>query len=165
MPTYAGAPITVDDFLADIAAQTARIDGILSGFTSFVPSFRTQTSPLITTGSTRSGYYKQIGKLVHVEAYVIFGSGTVWADTDPLKACNLQLPVSAFDGGRAYKPIGGTVVAYDNSAAHRVIGWPTIGVETDHVLAIGADDNYISGASFAWDPDDFLYFNLTYQAA
>lgn len=120
------------------------------------------TNPTLGTGSTVSGRYNQIGKLVVAQTTIIFGSASVGAGSG---AYRVALPVAA----QAAETILGTGMLYDSSAA-----------QMKHITAIFISSTtaalYLGDAAAAvfevthanpwtWAANDQIWVKFSYEAA
>jgi hypothetical protein len=123
----------------------------------------TGTNPTMGTGSSRTGKYFVIGKMVHVNSVVVFGSSGAAPGSGTYR---ISLPITA-----ATLSIGnyvGAVNALDDSANNGEDGVCRCGPASsgyDKVELFLAGDLVTNAVPWIWANNDAIYFSLTYEAA
>ena len=116
---------------------------------------------------TRTGYYVKLGKIVHFQIRIVFGStSTFGAGARP----ELTLPVTAATVSSNIDFV--TNVAYfDNSASSRYLGGCDFTTTTVDLFSWGSAAAYVtsfgttSTVPFTWASTDVIYVAGTYEAA
>jgi hypothetical protein len=116
---------------------------------------------------TRSGYYCQLGKIVHFQIRIVFGStSTFGAAARP----ELTLPVTA-DSVSANIDFVTNVAYLDSSASVRYLGGCDFTSTTVDLFSWGSAGAYVNSAAtlstvpFTWATNDVIYVAGTYEAA
>ena len=138
----------------------------LGAWTAYTPTLTASTTnPTLGTGSTASGAYCQIGKVVHFRARIEFGTSGMAAGTGDYY---VSLPVTAWSGYPASFPIG-YVVIQDQSTGTRYNGLAVINSTTTVRLDMSSTNaNSIAAADaspMAWAASDDIWINGTYEIA
>ena len=165
-----------DDHHRDLGVAVEAIETELVGaYDSYTPTLTASTtSPTMGTGSSVTGYYKQIGKMVHGYAVIVFGSAGVVAGSGYY---GLLLPVEPVN---RTQPIGiGYVFDYDDnlrfvvaSAAVSPLLWAAstrkaIIVNTNVATeGFNTGDNPVGAAApWTWAENDQIILKFDYEAA
>jgi hypothetical protein len=136
--------------------------GFTDAWTSYTPTLTASTTN--PTNWTQTGYYCQVGKLVHVKGKLLAGASM----TAGSGTYRVALPATA-NTSISDIVLGGTLYAWDNSAG---VGY-TIGVcylgsstyfQMFHANNYGANI-YTNTVPWTWAANDFIQFAFTYEAA
>lgn len=133
-----------------------------SAWTSYTPTLTATTSnPTMGSGSTRSGAYMQVGKMVTVRATVKFGTSGTAAGSGTYE---ISLPVTAktISTGRQ----SGSATFFDNSASDFGDGVVFIDNGATTKARLSMDSTVVSNsAPWTWAASDQIDFTMTYEAA
>lgn len=148
---------------------------LVGAYTSYTPTLTASTtSPTLGTGSSATGYYKQIGRMVHGYASIVWGSSGTAAGSGYY---GLLLPVKPANRDQA---IGiGYLLDYDDqvrfvvaSAIVAVDLWAAATkkaiIVTTNVSGEGVatGDNPVGAATpWAWSANDKILLNFSYEAS
>lgn len=142
--------------------EAPRRDGGGSAWTSYTPTLTATTSnPTLGSGSTRSGAYMQVGKMVTVRATVKFGTSGTAAGSGTYE---ISLPVTAktITTGRQQ----GTATFFDNSANDFGDGAVFIDNGATTKAKLSMDSTVVTNsAPWTWGASDQIDFTMTYEAA
>jgi hypothetical protein len=140
-----------------------------AAWTSFTPTLTAATTnPTLGTGSSATGAYAQIGKIVFYRFRIIFGSSGVNAGSGEYR---VSVPVAANSVAVGHGALAVSTVAflYDSSAN---VNWTTVFpsfiTSTTFSLTYGANtgNTSVSSASpWTWAASDQIVGGLTYEAA
>ena len=148
---------------------------LVGAYTSYTPTLTASTtSPTLGTGSSATGYYKQIGRMVHGYASIVWGSSGTAAGSGYY---GLLLPVKPANRDQAIGP--GYLLDYDDqvrfvvaSAIVAVDLWAAATkkaiIVTTNVSGEGVatGDNPVGAATpWAWSANDKILLNFSYEAA
>ena len=148
---------------------------LVGAYTSYTPTLTASTtSPTLGTGSSATGYYKQIGRMVHGYASIVWGSSGTAAGSGYY---GLLLPVEPANRDQAIGP--GYLLDYDDqvrfvvaSAIVAVDLWAAATkkaiIVTTNVSGEGVatGDNPVGAATpWAWSANDKILLNFSYEAS
>jgi hypothetical protein len=158
------APATGTDVTVTLpaASGTPLLDP--GAWTTYVPVLTaTNTNPNLGNGNI-SGYYTKIGRTVHVQGSLSFGSSGVSTGDGQYY---ISLPIA---GAAGYNAIG-TCWLYDSSAGAGYIVLAADYRDTNRTSfnmyqgAGGAGINVAHNGPFAWAASDQIRWHVTYQSA
>ena len=148
---------------------------LVGAYTSYTPTLTASTtSPTLGTGSSATGYYRQIGRMVHGYASIVWGSSGTAAGSGHY---GLLLPVAPANRDQA---IGiGYMLDYDDqlrfvvaSAAVSVDLWPAATKKAVIVVTNTAGSGFVTGDNpvgaatpWAWSANDKILLNFSYEAS
>jgi hypothetical protein len=142
--------------------EIPRRDGGGSAWTAYTPTLTaTSSNPTLGTGSTRTGAYMQIGKMVTVRVTIKFGTSGTAAGSGTYE---VSLPVTAktITVGRQQ----GSATFFDNSATDFGNGAVFIDNGATTKAKLSMDSTVVTNsAPWTWGANDQLDFTLTYEAA
>lgn len=151
----------VKDGALAIRTLGSAIDTSLGGaFTSWTPVLTASTTnPTLGTGSTASGSYKQISKLVIAQFNLTFGTSGVNAGSGFYR-CSIPT-------GTIKDFIGGIIYAYDTSTGQRQQAYVVPASSTTFEFQYSAASNpaFSSTAPWTWAASDFIRGYLIYEAS
>lgn len=148
---------------------------LVGAYTSYTPTLTASTtSPTLGTGASATGYYRQIGRMVHGYASIVWGSSGTAAGSGYY---GLLLPVAPANRDQA---IGiGYLLDYDDQVRFVVA---SLGVSVDLWAAatkkaiivttntagsgFSTGDNPVGAATpWAWSANDKILLNFSYEAS
>lgn len=148
-----------DDVNALLVAEYA-------GWTAYTPTFTASSgTPAMGTGGTLTGRYKQIGKLVHLSIYGVWGT----AGSAGTGQWSFSLPVAA--SAVSSQLMVGSAILNDTSAgsvghlAGICLILPSASVTTLSPYGAASGAVATGTSPFTWTSTDFFAFNITYEAA
>lgn len=172
-PNNGWAVPTSTDYVKDGATAIETLgDAIDTSIGTGLLAWQAYTPVLSGTGwaignGTRSGYYCQLGKIVHFQIRIVFGStSTFGAAARP----ELTLPVTA-DSASANIDFVTNVAYFDNSASVRYLGGCDFTSTTVDLFSWGSAGAYVNSSGtvstvpFTWAANDVIYVSGTYEAA
>ena len=148
---------------------------LVGAYTSYTPTLTASTtSPTLGTGSSATGYYKQIGRMVHGYASIVWGSSGTAAGSGYY---GLLLPVEPANRDQAIGP--GYLLDYDDQVrfvvASAVVAVDLWAAATKKALIVTTNvagegfstgDNPVGAATpWAWSANDKILLNFSYEAS
>lgn len=130
-----------------------------SAFSSYTPALTAATTnPTLGSGSSATGRYIQIGKLVFVSGSFVFGSSGVNAGSGEYR---ISLPVTS----ASTIILSGTTVLFDNSATLFSIAASYYSSTTVMRIAIPTTALVVTHSSpWTWAANDQIVFSAIYEA-
>jgi hypothetical protein len=169
---YAGGWQNFPDTSTPITAATlnAISDELASyntAWTSYTPALTASSvNPTLGTGSSATGQYNQIGRVVVMRFRIVFGTSGVSAGTGTYR---VSFPVNARSISNAI-PMAMFRIT-DSSASNSATGWMRYGA-TDYfemvytaAAPVGAATLVSATAPWAWDTSDSINGVMVYEAA
>jgi hypothetical protein len=138
----------------------------LGAWTAYTPSLTASTTnPTLGTGSTASGAYMQIGKMVRVYLRIVFGTSGTNAGSGTY---SISLPVTSKATGFA-EPLGSGEVRDSSANILRMVSvfrGSTSTLQLKHVSATNGELLSLThSAPWAWDASDEIFLQFSYEAA
>ncbi len=145
------------DIDTDMAAQ-------LSAWTSYTPVLTAASvNPVLGSGSVQHGRYKQIGKTVHCEGYILFGSSGASFGTG---TWSVSLPVASANQTNA-SWIGTTYLRDTSGGSNGHYMGNGIIAANSSVMALGSNGSALVASiiPFTWAVTDYIRWSATYESA
>lgn len=174
----AGSPENVNNLMSDLNAlkdgvnsvdtsQLAAAVGNFGGWTTYTPALTsTGTTPNLGTNGTTRGVYAQIGKIVHANINVKFGSTSASVGTGNYR---ISLPVTGVSGNNGY--IIGHGHIYDaNITGLWEVNALQVSTTTFRMIYVNSNNSYGEASATgpqttAPDTNDYYNLNIFYEAA
>lgn len=139
-------------------------DGGGSAWTTYTPVLTAlDTNPTLGSGAVRQGRYIRYGRMVHVEASIIFGSGS----NRGAGIYEVSLPVAARQQASGRRT--GSAYGWDNSLGDWADGVCFINSGATDRVRLSIDSTVMRAESppfpWVWGTGDELGFSITYEAA
>lgn len=136
--------------------------GFTDAWTSYTPTLTASTTD--PTNWTQTGYYMQVGKLVHVKGILTAG-GSMTAGSGTYR---IALPVNA-NTTILNCPVSGSFLLFDNSSSNlmsHAVGYTNTATYISLQYGTGGTRAYVTGAvPWTWAANDTIQFAFTYEAA
>ena len=148
-------------------AELASAVGNFGAFTSYTPSLTASTTnPTLGTGSTQTGYYVQIGKLVIYNFLIFFGSSGVAAGTGDYYV-SVPVNITSANGSA----VVGNGYLYDSSVVkyqpvnYRPSGQTKVYPEYGNIQSSAAYGTTSAAGPWTWAASDQIGGLIIYEAA
>jgi hypothetical protein len=159
-----GGTLMATQYTAGLTAgqvlTAATMNSIGAAWETWTPTLTASTTnPTLGTGSTATGRYGRVNKIVHGNAQIQFGTAGVAAGSGNYF---VSLPVTAQANG----VIGGTWQAYDSSTLTVYFGSLVLDTTSRVILYYNNPASFVTNATpWTWAASDFIRVWFTYEAA
>jgi len=117
------------------------------------------TNPTLGTGSSASGKYGRVNKLVYGQGQINFGSAGVVAGSG---FYFVSLPITALASGQVI----GQFQIYDSSAGAVYLGTVISDTTTRGIMYYGAPSTVVTNSTpMVWAANDFIRYTFQYEGA
>lgn len=150
-----------EDINTDVGNIATTLGGLTDAWTTWTPALTASTSsPTLGTGSSATGYYNQMGKVVVYWARIQFGTSGEAAGSGDYR---VSLPVTAVARSGA---VFGQGFLYDDTASTAALCVARYQSTTTVDLIIGSATEVVTDANpWTWAANDYITISGTYEAA
>jgi len=138
----------------------ATLNTIGAAWETYTPALTASTTnPTLGTGSSVSGRYGQVNKIVCGQGQISFGTSGVAAGNG---FYFVSLPITAQSSGKVI----GQFQFYDSSSGAVYLGTVISDTTTRGIMYYGAPSTVVTNAApFVWAANDFIRYTFQYEAA
>jgi hypothetical protein len=138
----------------------ATLNTIGAAWESWTPALTASvTNPTLGTGSSASGKYGRVNKLVYSQGQINFGTAGVGAGSGFYL---VSLPITALTSGQVI----GQFQIYDSSAVQIYLGTIISNTTANALMYYNNPAGIVSNsAPFTWAANDFIRYTIQYEAA
>ena len=138
----------------------ATLNTIGAAWETYTPTLTASTTnPTLGTGSSASGKYGRVNKIVCGQGQINFGSSGVSAGSG---FYFVSLPITALASGQVI----GQFQFYDSSSGNVYLGTVISDTTTRGIMYYGAPSTVVTNSTpFTWAANDFIRYTFQYEAA